>query len=131
MGVEPFLVASSIIMLCAQRLARKICHKCRKPIEVSEDFLKKMGFKGKAVFYASGGCKYCNNTGFYGRIAVLETVLIDDNIREMIIRRKSIDEIKAYAVGELGMKTLRDDAFLKVKEEQTTLDEAIRITTEE
>ncbi len=131
MGVEPFLVASSIIMLCAQRLARKICLKCRKPVEVSEDFLKKIGFNGKAVFYAAGGCKYCNNTGFYGRIAVLETVLIDDNIREMIIRRKSIDEIKAYAVKELGMKTLRDDAFLKVREEQTTLDEAIRITTEE
>ncbi|MDD5108095.1 MAG: ATPase, T2SS/T4P/T4SS family [Candidatus Omnitrophica bacterium] len=131
MGVEPFLVASSIIMLCAQRLARRICLKCRKPIQIPEDFLKKIGFNDKAIFYEAGGCKYCNNTGFYGRIAVLETVLIDDTIREMIIRRKSIDEIKAYAVGKLGMKTLRDDAFLKVKEEQTTLDEAIRITTEE
>lgn len=131
MGIEPFLVASSIIMLCAQRLARKICLKCRKPVEVPEDFLKKIGFNGKANFYTAGGCKYCNNTGFYGRIAVLETVLIDDSVREMIIRRKSIDEIKAYAVGELGMQTLRDDAFLKVKEESTTLDEAIRITTEE
>lgn len=131
MGVEPFLVASSVIMLCAQRLARKICLKCRKPIKVSEDFLKKIGFNGKTVFYAAEGCKYCNNTGFYGRIAVLETVLIDDNIREMIIRKKSMDEIKAYAVRELGMQTLRDDAFLKVREEQTTLDEAIRITTEE
>ncbi len=131
MGVEPFLVASSVIMLCAQRLARKICLKCRKPIEVSEDFLKKIGFPGKANFYAAQGCKYCNNTGFYGRIAVLETALIDDTTREMIIRRKSIDEIKAYMVDKQGMKTLRDDAFLKVKEELTTLDEAIRITTEE
>ncbi len=131
MGVEPFLVASSIIMLCAQRLARKICLKCRKPIVVPEDFLKKIGFSGKATFYNAQGCKYCNNTGFYGRVAVLETLLIDDNIREMIIRRKSLDEIKSYAVKELGMKTLRDDAFLKVKEEQTSLDEAIRITTEE
>ncbi|MFA6357696.1 MAG: GspE/PulE family protein [Candidatus Omnitrophota bacterium] len=131
MGVEPFLVASSIIMLCAQRLARKICLKCRKPIEVSDDFLKKIGFTGQANFYAAAGCKYCNNTGFYGRIAVLETVLIDDVVREMIIRRKSVDEIKAYMVNEQGMKTLRDDAFLKVREELTTLDEAIRITTEE
>jgi len=131
MGVEPFLVASSLIMLCAQRLARKICLKCRKPIEVKQDFLKKIGFNDKAVFYTAQGCKYCNNTGFYGRIAVLETVLIDDTIREMIIRRKSIDEIKAYAIKELGMRTLRDDAFLKVKEEVTTLDEALRITTEE
>lgn len=131
MGVEPFLVASSVILLCAQRLARKICLKCRNPIQVSDDFLKKIGFSGKANFYSPKGCKYCNNTGFYGRVAVLETVLIDDVIREMIIRRKSIDEIRDYAVKKLGMKTLRDDAFLKVKEELTTLDEAIRITTEE
>jgi len=131
MGVEPFLVASSVILLCAQRLARKICLKCRAPIEVSDDFLKKIGFNGKANFYSAKGCKYCNNTGFYGRVAVLETVLIDDTIREMAIRRKSIDEIRDYAVKSLKMKTLRDDAFLKVKEELTTLDEAIRITTEE
>ncbi|MDP2830733.1 MAG: hypothetical protein Q8O02_00590, partial [Candidatus Omnitrophota bacterium] len=90
-----------------------------------------IGFHGKAVFYAAQGCKYCNNTGFFGRIAVLETVLIDDTIREMIIRRKSIDEIRLYVVKKLGMKTLRDDAFQKVKEELTTLDEAIRITTED
>jgi len=131
MGVEPFLVASSVILLCAQRLARKICLKCRKKIEVSEDFLKKIGFSDKVDFYAAQGCKYCNNTGFYGRIAVLETVLIDDTVRELIIRRKSIDEIKDYMVKSQGMKTLRDDAFQKVKEELTTLDEAIRITTEE
>jgi len=131
MGVEPFLVASSVIMLCAQRLVRKICLKCRKPIEISDVFLKKIGFHEKATFYAAQGCKYCNNTGFFGRVAVLETLLIDDTIREMIIRRKSIDEIKVYAVKELGMKTLRDDAFQKVKEELTTLDEAIRVTTEE
>ncbi len=131
MGVEPFLVASSVILLCAQRLARKICLKCRTPIEVSADFLKKIGFSGKANFYSAKGCKYCNHTGFYGRVAVLETVLIDDTIREMVIRKKSIDEIRDYAIKKLGMKTLRDDAFLKVKEELTTLDEALRITTEE
>jgi type IV pilus assembly protein PilB len=131
MGVEPFLVASSVIMLCAQRLARKICFKCRKPIDLPKDFLEKVGFSGKAKFYAAQGCKYCNNTGFYGRIAVLETVLIDDTIRDMIIRKKSIDEVKAYAVKQLGMRTLRDDAYLKVREELTSLDEALRITTEE
>ncbi len=130
MGVEPFLVASSIVMLCAQRLARKICLKCRNPIEIPEDFLKKIGFTEKANFYTAAGCKYCNNTGFYGRIAILEAVIINDNIREMIIERKPVDMIKEYTQGQ-GMKTLRDDAFLKVKQELTTLDEAIRITTEE
>jgi type IV pilus assembly protein PilB len=130
MGVEPFLVASSIVMLCAQRLARKVCMKCRKPIEIPEAFLKKIGFNEKATFYSASGCKYCNNTGFYGRVAILEAVLIDDNMREMIIRRESMDKIKDYAQKQ-GMKTLRDDAFLKVKQELTTLDEAVRITTEE
>lgn len=131
MGVEPFLVASSLIMLCAQRLCRKICLKCRKPADIPGDFLEKIGFKEKVNFYTAQGCEYCNNTGFYGRIAILEAVIIDDTIREMIIRKKSIDEIKQYAIEKTGMKTLRDDAFLKVKQELTTLDEALRITTEE
>ncbi|MFY9402630.1 MAG: GspE/PulE family protein, partial [Candidatus Omnitrophota bacterium] len=130
MGVEPFLVASSVIMLCAQRLARKVCMKCRKPVDIPDDFLKKIGFTGKANFYSAVGCKYCNNTGFYGRVAILEAVMINDEIREMIIEKKPIDMIRKFAQAQ-GMNTLRDDAFLKVKEEVTTLDEAIRITTEE
>jgi len=131
MGVEPFLVSSSLIMLCAQRLCRKICQKCRKPVAIPKDFLESVGFKEKATFYTAEGCKYCNNTGFFGRVAILEVIMIDDTIREMIIKKKSIDEIKQYAIEKCGMKTLRDDAFLKVKEEQATLDEALRITTEE
>ncbi len=132
MGVEPFLVASSVVMLCAQRLSRKLCLKCRQPVEVPEEYLKEIGFKERGItFYKAVGCKYCNNTGFYGRIAILETVLIDDVIREMIMKRKSLDDIKTYAVEKCSMMTLRDDAFIKVKEGITTLDEAIRITTEE
>ncbi|MCK9572005.1 MAG: GspE/PulE family protein [Candidatus Omnitrophica bacterium] len=131
MGVEPCLVASSVVMLCAQRLARKLCVKCRKPVEVEDEFLRKIGFKEKAVFYKADGCKYCNNTGMHGRIAVLETLLIDDTIRQMIIQKKSLDEIKEYAVNVRKMKTLRDDAFLKVKEGSIALEEALRITTEE
>jgi len=131
MGVEPFLVASSLIMLCAQRLCRKVCLKCRKPTEVPKEFLEKIGFKEKAVFYTAEGCSYCNNTGFYGRIAILEVIMIDDTMRQMIMRRKSIDEIKQYAIEKRGMKNLRDDAFLKVKEGSTTLEEALRVTTEE
>jgi type IV pilus assembly protein PilB len=149
MSIEPFLVASSLIMLCAQRLFRRLCLKCRTPIDIPKDFLEKIGFtpletkgkqekdmslvglKEKITFYTAKGCKYCNNTGFYGRMAILETIMIDDNIREMIIRKESIDKIKEYAVEKCGMKTLRDDAFLKVKEGQTTLEEALRITAEE
>lgn len=131
MGVEPFLAASSLVMLCAQRLCRRVCPKCKQKIDIPQDFLDKIEFKEKVTFYSAQGCKYCNNTGFYGRIAILETVLIDDTMREMIIKKKSLDEIKKYALEKCNMKTLRDDAFIKVKEGLTTLDEAIRITTEE
>jgi len=133
MGVEPFLVASSLVMVCAQRLARKMCPKCRVPIQVPIEHLKEIGFplNEKVIFYKSEGCKYCNNTGFYGRIAILEAVLIDDHLREMIMKRQSLDAIKEYALKEMHMKTLRDDAFIKVKEGLTTLDESLRITTEE
>ena len=131
MGVEPFLVASSLIMVCAQRLCRRICEKCKKPVKESPDFLKSIGFKDKATFYKGEGCGSCNNSGFYGRTAILEAVLINDIVREMIIKKKSGDEIKQYALSELGMKTLRDDAFLKVKEGLITLEEAIRATAEE
>lgn len=132
MGVEPFLVASSVVMVCAQRLCRRICQKCRKQITVPKEYLKEIGFPhADTPFYQPEGCKYCNNTGFRGRIAILEAVLIDDTIREMIIRKKSLDEIKEYCLKECGMQLLRDDAFLKVRDGMTTLDEAIRITTEE
>ncbi len=131
MELEPFLVASSLIMLCAQRLARKLCLKCRVPVDIPEDFAENIGFKDKITFYGAKGCKYCNNTGFHGRVAILEVVLIDDVIRDMITKRVSIDEIKKYALDKLGMLTLRDDAFIKVKEGTISLDEALRITTEE
>ena len=131
MGVEPFLVASSLVMLCAQRLCRKLCVKCRKPVEIKQDYLDQIGFKDKGTFFAAAGCKYCNNTGYYGRIAILETIMVDDYMREMIIKRESIDQIKEYAVKKRGMMTLRDDSFIKVREGVTTLDEAMRITTEE
>jgi len=131
MNTEPFLVASSLIMLCAQRLARKLCFKCRKPVDTPAEYLKSIGFKQDGTIYEAAGCKYCNDTGFYGRIAILEVIMIDDVIREMVTRRASLDEIKKYAVDKCGMQTLRDDAYLKVNQGVISLDEAIRITTEE
>jgi len=131
MNVEPFLVASSLILLCAQRLCRKLCFKCRRPVDLTEEYLKSVGFNEKVTIYEPVGCKYCNDTGFYGRIAILEVVLVDDTMREMITKRQSIDEIKKYAVESCGMLTLRDDAYIKVRDGVTSLDEAIRITTEE
>jgi type IV pilus assembly protein PilB len=131
MGVEPFLVASSIIMVCAQRLCRRICTRCKEPTEVPDEFLRSMGITEKITFYRGKGCAVCNNSGFYGRLAILEILMIDDTIREMIIKNKSCEEIKEYAIKNLNMKTLRDDALAKVKEGVITLEEAIRVTTEE
>ena len=131
MGVEPFLVASSLIMLCAQRLCRRICLKCRQPTQIPDKFLESIGFKEKVIFYTAAGCKYCNYTGFYGRIAILEAIMINDTLREMIMKKKSLDEIRQYAITKCDMKTLRDDAYLKIKMGLTTLDEVIRVTKEE
>jgi len=131
MGVEPFLVASGLNMLSTQRLARKICFKCRKPADVPKSFLEEIGFSGKAKFYTAPGCGYCNHTGFSGRVAVLETILIDDGIRDIIMRRKPAEEIREYALKHAGLELLRDSAYLKVKEGLLSLDEALRITTGE
>lgn len=109
MGIEPFLIASSLILVAAQRLCRVICKSC----------------KGKAE-----DCKMCSSTGYYGRIAVLEVLNIDDKIREMVIERASIDDIKKYAISR-GMKTLREDAMEKYKGGLTSMEEVIRVTSEE
>ena len=131
MNVEPFLIASSLIMACAQRLCRRLCKKCRQLYEPPEDVLKDLGVKKEFNFYQAKGCDNCNNSGYYGRISILEVLMIDDHIRQLITRKGSLDEVKEYAIKKKGMKTLRDDALIKVKDGMTTLDEALRITTEE
>ena len=109
MGVEPFLIASSVILVAAQRLCRMVCPAC----------------KGKTQ-----DCKKCSSTGYYGRRAVLEVLVVDDKIREMIIDRTSTDEIKDYAVSR-GMRTLREDAMEKHEQGVTTMEEVTRVTSEE
>ena len=136
MGVEPFLVASSLVMICAQRLCRKICQNCREPLDLPNDMLVKMGMLKKPeelsfTIYHGKGCKTCQGTGYHGRMAILEVLMMDDNIRQMIIKGSSSDQIKEYAVKEKSMMTLRDDALIRVKDGTTTLEEEIRVTTEE
>lgn len=109
MGIEPFLITSSLILVAAQRLCRVICKNCKGQPE---------------------NCKICSSTGYYGRTAVLEVLDIDDKIREMVIERVSTDTIKKYAVSR-GMKTLREDAMDKYKKGLTTMEEVIRVTSEE
>jgi type IV pilus assembly protein PilB len=137
MGVEPFLVASSLIVTSAKRLCRRVCPNCREEISIPKESWKKLGIEkvlksGKTpTFFKGKGCHHCNNTGYYERVGIHEVLMIDDSLRDLIIKRASLNQIKEFAVKEKGMLSLRDDAMLKVVEGITTLEEAILATTEE
>ncbi len=133
MGAEPFLIASSLVFVCAQRLMRKVCDNCKEPIDIPKDMLEKIGFKIKdnATFYKGKGCAKCNKTGYYGRFAILEDLIIDDAIKVMILDRVHSDKIKEYAVREKSMLTLRGAALEHLAMGNTTVEEVLRVTTEE
>jgi type IV pilus assembly protein PilB len=133
MGIEPFLIASTVVMCEAQRLVRVICPKCKEPYKPKEDELMLLGEAGKDVktLYRGVGCKHCSKIGYKGRVAVFEILEVNEKIREMITNRATTSEIKNYARKELGMLTLRDAAIRKVINGITTIEELMRITTEE
>ncbi len=132
MGVEPFLVASSLVMACAQRLLRRICPDCKVEEEIPKEVLKEIREKypeARSVdkFYKGRGCPSCDGTGYRGRMGTLETLLVDDRIRDMINRERPEKEIKEYLASK-GMKTLRDNAMSKFIKGWTTLEEVLRVT---
>lgn len=129
MGLEPFLIASSLIMSSAQRLIRLICSHCKEPERPPEEVLHNLNINSSAQFFRGKGCSACNNTGFYGRSALLEILMLDDTIREMIVKRETSEDIEAYAVNSLKMKTLRQEAMEKARQGLTTLEEVLRVTT--
>lgn len=127
MGIEPYLIASSLIGVTAQRLVRKICNDCKEEFRPSEFLLKQVGIENyDGVFYRGKGCIACNNSGYKGRIAVQEILKIDDNIREMILSRKPSKDIKEYAIKN-GNISLLQDAIDKAKKGITTIEEVIRV----
>lgn len=127
MGVEPFLVSSSVIGILAQRLVRLICEKCKEKYTPLTEVLKDLSMPKGSVFYRGKGCPACKNTGFVGRTGIFELLVIGEEIEKMIDAKKSADEIKRKAVG-LKMKTLRDDGLAKIKEGLTTPEEVLRVT---
>lgn len=132
MGVEPFLVSSSVLLILAQRLARKICKDCKTEIPTPPmESLLKVGFQkdeiGTFKFYKGAGCNTCNGTGNKGRIAVYEVMPITDGIKEAILSGQSSIEIRDIARSE-GMLTLRDSGLKKVVEGMITIDEVLKIT---
>jgi len=132
MGIEPFLIASSVIAVGAQRLARKICSDCKEPYKIPQSVLDRLNVKldaNKISVYKGKGCPKCNQSGYRGRFAILEVLLVTDQIRDMIMKRRSSDEIKRYARKELNMLTLRDTGIRKFLDGQTTLEEVLRVTS--
>jgi type IV pilus assembly protein PilB len=131
MGIEPFLVATSVHLICAQRLIRKVCHDCRNEIKTPLQTLINVGFSpedAKSVQTFKGeGCKTCNNTGYKGRVGLYEVMEVSEDIQELILVGASAREIKRKAV-EQGMLTLRQSGLAKVKAGLTTLDEVLRET---
>ncbi len=133
MGVESFLVASSLIMCTAQRLCRRLCVDCKEKVNVPDAKLKELNykFKPKTVFYEAKGCDSCRNTGYSGRLGITEILLIDDEIREMLIKGRSSDEIKEFARKNKGMLTLWEDAMQRLEQGETTIPEALRVASGE
>lgn len=131
MGIEPFLVASSVILILAQRLARRICAKCKEPDHPPPEALLKAGFRQEdlkgLVVYKGKGCDMCNKTGYKGRVALYEVMPVKEDLRELILQGASADEIKKKAIS-LGMKTLRMSGLAKVKEGMTTIEEVLDST---
>jgi len=131
MGIEPFLVATSVHLICAQRLVRRICKECRGPMEIPPQALIDVGFEPdeakNATIFKGQGCTTCNNTGYKGRLGLYEVLECTDEIRQMILEGASAMEIKKQAI-EDGMLTLRRSGLQKIADGQTTIDEVVRET---
>ena len=132
MGVEPFLISSSVIAVMAQRLVRRICPHCIEGYFPEEGIFDRLNInirlpeKDKLKLFRGKGCEKCKNTGYYGRIAIFESVLITDELRALILKKTSSSEIKNVAIRN-GMNTLLDSGIAKALEGITTIDEVFRV----
>ncbi|MCM8815492.1 MAG: GspE/PulE family protein, partial [Candidatus Omnitrophica bacterium] len=132
MGIEPYLIASSVIGIIAQRLVRLNCPKCSRNAVYPDDLLKEIGLdpsNGNYNFKAGKGCEFCLNTGYRGRTGIFEFLEIDDEIRALIMKQVSAGEIRQSCLKK-GLRTLRMDGARKVVEGFTTVSEVLRVTQE-
>ena len=127
-GVQPFLIASSVIAIMAQRLVRVVCPKCKEPDQPSADELQSSGISAErlagATFMRGRGCNYCHHTGYRGRLGIFEMMKLNAAIREMTFNREATQNIRRQA-RLLGMKTLLDDGVNKALRGITTLEEVL------
>ena len=131
MGIEPFLLSATLETVCAQRLVRTICTRCKAAYEPSDEELMSLGIKSRDVanqrFYYGKGCEHCKNTGYKGRTALFELLDINDTLRELILQKASASALRA-AAQRGGMRTLRDAGIQKVFAGLTTIEEVVRET---
>jgi type IV pilus assembly protein PilB len=132
MGIEPFLISSSILMTCAQRLIRRLCPNCREDFVPEPEMLERLGLTDRkdVQFFHGSGCDRCKGRGYAGRTALIEALPVTEAIRRLVIKRASAAVIKNQAVAE-GMKTLRQVGIEKALEGITTLEEIWRVTAED
>ena len=132
MGIEPFLISSSLAGVLAERLVRSICPDCKEEYAPTNEVLKDIGIApGPGIkFYRGRGCPKCLQSGYKGRIGIFELMLIDDKARGLITGKASREELKKQ-VQASGMLTLKDDGLQKVKQGITTVEEILRLTQEE
>ena len=131
MGIEPFLVSSSLVLICAQRLVRKVCKHCAEEVTPVPDYLLAHDFSREmlqtAKFKKGRGCDHCNNSGFKGRAGIFEIMLFTDEVRAAVLEGASSTELARLAVSQ-GMITLRQSGFLKAHKGITTIEEVLRVT---
>jgi type IV pilus assembly protein PilB len=127
MGVEPYMIASSLVGIVAQRLVRKVCPFCGEWGDMTPEEEQIAGVHFPRVKHAKG-CRQCNNTGFKGRISIHEILTVDKQVRAMITKNASVEAIKEYAITEQGMNTLKQSALELVEEGITTVDELLRVS---
>lgn len=130
MGVEPYLVSSAVNIILAQRLARRLCERCKKEVEISEEVLQRAQYKGdpsEATFYSPQGCVYCRQTGYRGRVAIIEVLPVTEELRRMVHEGADSNELKKVAISN-GMQTLRQVGLIRVSEGITSLEEILRVT---
>jgi type IV pilus assembly protein PilB len=126
MGIEPYLVASALECVVAQRLARRLCESCRKPAKAPATAFGLAAGRDIDV-YEPGGCSRCRGTGYRGRVGLFEVMLVSEEIRSLIVRRAAAADIEQVAIAQ-GMRTLRDDGLTKVRQGLTSLAEVARVS---
>jgi type IV pilus assembly protein PilB len=128
MGIEPFLVTSTIIGVLAQRLVRKLCQKCKEPYTPETELLTRIGFRQGVQFYKGKGCKACNGTGYKGRLGLFELLLPDAGVTKLVLQRLPAEQIKSYLLKRGDFDTLRRDGLRKVLDGLTTIDQVLGAT---